>query len=47
MSVAVLFVVVGVALGYYRTPADQRWRRRWLLFGALPVPVGLRSHSLA
>jgi YYY domain-containing protein len=41
MSVAVLFVVVGVALGYYRTPAEQRWRRRGLLFGALPVPVGV------
>lgn len=40
MSIAVLFVVVGVTLGYYRTPAEERWRRRGLLFGALPIPVG-------
>lgn len=41
MSVAVLFVIVGVSLAYYRTPADQRWRRRGLLFGALPLAAGM------
>jgi YYY domain-containing protein len=40
MSVGVLFVVVGITLAYYRTPADRRIRRAGLLFVALPVPVG-------
>ena len=40
MSVAVLFLVVGVSLAYYRTPAEQRWRRRGLLFVALPLVAG-------
>ncbi|WP_232687481.1 DUF2298 domain-containing protein [Halobacterium zhouii] len=41
MSVAVLFVVVGISLAYYRTPAERRWRRRGLLFVASPVAAGL------
>ena len=40
MSVAVLFLVVGVSFAYYRTPAEQRWRRRGLLFVALPLATG-------
>ncbi|MFB6073306.1 MAG: DUF2298 domain-containing protein [Halobacterium sp.] len=37
MSVAVLFLVAGTGLAYYRTPAGRVWRRRALVFGVLPV----------
>ncbi|MFC3478658.1 DUF2298 domain-containing protein [Halobacterium litoreum] len=40
MSVAVLFLVVGAGLAYYRTPEGERWRRRALVFGVLPVLAG-------
>jgi YYY domain-containing protein len=37
MDVAVLFLVAGVALAYYRTPAQRTRRRIGLLFGAMPL----------
>ncbi|MFB6069878.1 MAG: DUF2298 domain-containing protein [Halanaeroarchaeum sp.] len=40
MSVAFMLTATGVLYGYYRTPADRRWRRRALLLGVLPPVVG-------
>ncbi|MCG1002529.1 MULTISPECIES: DUF2298 domain-containing protein [Halobacterium] len=41
MSVAVLFLAVGVGLAYSRTPESSRRRRLALLFGAFPVTAAM------
>jgi YYY domain-containing protein len=41
MSTPFLLLVAAIGYAYARTPATDRRRRRWLLFGALPPLVGL------
>ena len=41
MSMPLLLLAAGLLYSYWTTPAEQRWRRRLLVFGAVPPLAGL------
>ncbi|MFB6097166.1 MAG: DUF2298 domain-containing protein [Haloferacaceae archaeon] len=43
MGTPFLLLAAALAFGYFRTPTRQRWRRRVLVFAAVPVDAGLQA----
>jgi YYY domain-containing protein len=41
MSTAFVLLTAAVLFEYYRTPAEERWRRRLLVFGVVPPLAGM------